>query len=688
MRTARAAIGRAVGSGALVGVLAAACPAGAQEPASRITAPFFRGVGVVAAVAIQPDGRIVAAGTVPPADGSANTDFGVMRLLPDGRPDPGFGLDGLVRTDFGRQEQVRAITIQPDGRIVVAGLISTPVPVQGVLFFVVALARYMSDGSLDPTFSGDGLMAQATWAPTPQWRSYDVRAVAVAPSDEILVDVIHPGDTLPEFYELQRFSSAGVQLESWGAIDLSLNSIQPFAFDGTGRVTVLGTNDDETAGRLTRYTPAGALDTSFNGSGRLDGIRGNAIAAHGDGRVVVASAASISRLTAVGAPDVAFGSAGAIAVAAGANAIGELRAVAIAPDHTVVAAGRRGAIQTFPEPSDFTVVAADGAGRLLLDTWVDFGGYDLADTVAVVGRDVVAAGRSLQPLVGWTIAWTRVPLTGWRPVPGMAVSTDWDGDRRSDMIVHERSGTWHIAGSSGAFGGREAYRWGAPADVPVAADFDGNGRLDLAVYRVADRTWHTIEPAGGFIASYQWGMPGDLPVPGDYDGDGRSEVAVFRPRTGEWLTCDVVTGYYGAYRLGQGGDVPLPRDYDGDGRTDLAVYTPGSGIWQVFNVATGVAAAYQWGAMGDIPVPADYLGTGELQIAVYRPSTGTWWIFDPATGKYFAVSWGTLNDVPVPGDYIGDRRTELAVWRPSTGAWFVWDLGTGSWTGVELGAPQ
>ena len=268
---------------------------------------------------------------MPPAGGGANTDFALMRFLPDGRPDPTFGTAGRVTTDFGRQEEARAVALQPDGRIVVAGRISMPVPVQGALFFVIALARYMPDGSLDPTFSGDGRMEQQAWAPTPRWRPYDVRAVAVAPSGDILVDVICPSDLLPFYFQLQRFSSAGEQLESWGAIDLALSSIPPFAFDSAGRAITLGINDDDTAGRLTRYTPAGILDTTFSGDGRFDGIRGNAVAARADDRIVVASAGSLHRVTAAGTPDGTFAAGGTLALDVGPGRQGELRAVTIRP---------------------------------------------------------------------------------------------------------------------------------------------------------------------------------------------------------------------------------------------------------------------------------------------------------------------------------------------------------------------
>ena len=70
-------------------------------------------------VAVQPDGRIVVAGDV--IDGRSNRYLGVLRYLPDGSLDPGFGSGGLTVADAGSFEDIRAVALQRDGKIVVAG---------------------------------------------------------------------------------------------------------------------------------------------------------------------------------------------------------------------------------------------------------------------------------------------------------------------------------------------------------------------------------------------------------------------------------------------------------------------------------------------------------------------------------------------------------------------------------------
>jgi uncharacterized delta-60 repeat protein len=146
-----------VGAVALVIAIAnpAAAPPGDLDPTfdgdGKVTTDFAGSFETAGAVAIQGDGKIVAAGTA--ADVSGISDFALVRYNTDGSLDTAFDGDGKVTTDFagsGSRDEAHAVAIQGDGKIVAAGL----AVVSGIFDF--ALARYRADGSLDTIFSGDG----------------------------------------------------------------------------------------------------------------------------------------------------------------------------------------------------------------------------------------------------------------------------------------------------------------------------------------------------------------------------------------------------------------------------------------------------------------------------------------------------------------------------------------------------
>ena len=113
------------------------------------------------ALVLQPDGKLVAAGSS--VGGPALADFVLARYSSDGTLDQSFGVEGKVRTDFGLglPDTLDALVLQPDGRLVAAGSAFVVDTQDGADF---ALARYNSDGTPDDTFGGGGLVSTAITA--------------------------------------------------------------------------------------------------------------------------------------------------------------------------------------------------------------------------------------------------------------------------------------------------------------------------------------------------------------------------------------------------------------------------------------------------------------------------------------------------------------------------------------------
>jgi uncharacterized delta-60 repeat protein len=179
-------------------------------------------------IALQADGKIVAVGST-----SAGSDFGLARYNPDGSLDPTFDGDGRVVTDFGANEEAPGVAIQADGKIVAAGT-SFDASFRPDNF---VLARYNPDGSLDPTFDGDG---------------------------RVVTD----------------FGTAGE-----GAFGVAIQA--------DGRIVAAGLGDvfgsDDFA--LARYNPNGGLDPTFDGDGRVmtdfgAAEQANGVAIQADGNIV------------------------------------------------------------------------------------------------------------------------------------------------------------------------------------------------------------------------------------------------------------------------------------------------------------------------------------------------------------------------------------------------------------------
>ncbi len=252
--------------------------------------------------------------------------------------------------------------------------------------------------------------------------------------------------------------------------------------------------------------------------------------------------------------------------------------------------------------------------------------------------------------------------------PVSKARADFDGDGKTDVSVYRpSSGDWFIDRSAAGF---TVVNWGLSTDITAPGDFDGDGKTDIAVYRPENGIWFVINSSDGKFQFTKFGLNEDKPVAADYDGDGKTDIAVYRPSDGIWYINQSRDGFT-AMKFGISTDVPASADFDGDGKTDIAVYR--SGMWYI-NQSGGGIRYVQFGLKDDKIVPGDYDGDRKDDVAVYRPSNGVWYIL-LSSGTIQIERFGIAADVPAPGDYDGDGKTDIAVYRD--GMWYINQSGGG-----------
>ena len=249
------------------------------------------------ALALQTDGKIVAAGTNY-RDFSSNSDFGLVRYNSNGTLDTSFGTNGLVSTEFdGMLDAASSVLIQSDGKIVAVGSASS-----SATFYDFAVVRYLANGQIDTSFGTAG---------------------------KVRTD----------------FGGANLDIAYAGALQAD------------GKIIAAGVTTDRSGSKtpfaLARYNSNGTLDTSFSSDGRTSVDFGGYFQAvyqvlvQPDGKIVAAGYPNsegsdsdflLTRLNSNGSIDTTFGAAGKVRTSFG-DLNGGANAAVLQPDGKIVAAG-------------------------------------------------------------------------------------------------------------------------------------------------------------------------------------------------------------------------------------------------------------------------------------------------------------------------------------------------------------
>ncbi len=279
----------------------------------------------------------------------------------------------------------------------------------------------------------------------------------------------------------------------------------------------------------------------------------------------------------------------------------------------------------------------------------------------------VDPNTAFSPRVGTIVAGGQTFTVNQAAAISRKSPADFDGDGKTDISIFRPSnGQWWLNRSTA---GVIAHTFGNSNDRLSPGDFTGDGKADVALYRPATGEWFILRSENSTFYSFPFGINEDIPVAGDYDADNRVDAAVFRPSNATWYV-QRSSGGVTTLQFGLSGDRPVPSDYDGDGRTDIAIFRPSNGQWWLNRTSLGLIAA-TFGNSTDKQVPGDYTGDGKSDIALWRPSTGEWFVLRSENFTYYASVFGVAGDVPSPGDYDGDGKFDAAVFRPSNAVWYV-----------------
>lgn len=285
---------------------------------------------------------------------------------------------------------------------------------------------------------------------------------------------------------------------------------------------------------------------------------------------------------------------------------------------------------------------------------------------------------------------------------------DYDGDGRTDIRVFRPSDNgFYILNSKG---NSMSFNSLAGSSILNSAndDYDGDGRGDLLTFFASGtaRIWRILQTSSNTVREVHWGLMTDQIVPADYDGDGKTDIAVFRRSAGIWYILQSTTNQMRAENWGLEGasDLGFVGDFDKDGKNDLTVIRGAANgtPWFTRRSSDGAMNVVFWGGTtapttdSFFPPTAqiDIDGDGRQDHMVLRDSNDdtsgspvTYYIRRSSDGQMFALQWGLDTDGRLFGDYDGDGKTDIVARRNQGGqlVWYIYQSSNGQLRAVHFG---
>ncbi|HTF06321.1 MAG TPA: T9SS type A sorting domain-containing protein, partial [Bacteroidia bacterium] len=329
-------------------------------------------------VLLQPDGKIVLAGFA--FLGSGNADVAIARFLTNGDLDTSFAVQGKTTTNIsGYNDYGFGAALQPDGKILVVG--SAEIGVGGD----ICIVRYNTDGSLDQSFDGDGILNADIGG------SYDVAFSIAVQSDGKIVTAGYSAAGNSYDFSVARFNDDGSFDTNFGTGGKTVTPVGPsedicldMAIQPDGKIVLVGymwnaTTTDTDYG-VVRYNTNGTIDNTFGTNGKATGPISNTydylrgVTIQPNGKIVAVGQTStpgftdlaVLRLTPAGIPDSTFNGTGIIIADVGGDQ-DYLMTATLQPDQKIVVVGAT----LVPAVSDVDVVVARYLGDMEMGV-VDF----------------------------------------------------------------------------------------------------------------------------------------------------------------------------------------------------------------------------------------------------------------------------------------------------------------------------